>query len=217
MNSRRLSAFVDALVAGRRSGNLRADPEDADVLRMAIALRASRPGDAEPDEQFVSDLYEELLDQADSRLSPSARPVKIRRGRTALAAVAASIALVGGTVAATQAITQRPVAPSALQVPHGQILRTATFETAGHQVSGQIVAYRSHPSWVFMNVDVPHYAGTIFCRLRASNGTTVDVGKFELHNGTGEFSRSIQVDVGRLRGAELVTSSGSIIASASFA
>ena len=58
----RLSAFIDALVDGRRPGKLRADPEDVAVLRTAIALRAARPGDAIPDEQFVSDLYASLAE-----------------------------------------------------------------------------------------------------------------------------------------------------------
>ena len=63
MNVRRLSAYIDALVAGHRPPRFRADPEDLEVLRTAIALRAARPGDAIPDDAFVSALYDELVDQ----------------------------------------------------------------------------------------------------------------------------------------------------------
>ena len=48
MTTRRLSAFLDALAAGRRPRSFQADPEDVEMLRVAIALRAARPGDAIP-------------------------------------------------------------------------------------------------------------------------------------------------------------------------
>jgi hypothetical protein len=45
----------------------------------------------------------------------------------------------------------------------------------------------------------------------------VAVGAFELHNGTGQWARTIRANIGRLRGAKLVTSTGSTVASATFA
>jgi hypothetical protein len=217
VTSRRLSAIIDALASGRRPRHLRADPEDVAVLRAAIALRAARPGEANPDEQFIADLYEELAEPTSAQVVPTARPVRMRRGRTALAAVAAGVVLVGGTAVATEAFNQGGVVPAAVQAPHGKVVRTGTFQTADSQVMGQIVAYRGNPSWVFMNVDGPNYNGPIICKLQVDNGSTVAVGAFKLHHGMGEFSRTIQVNIGRLRGAKLVTSSGAIVASATFA
>ena len=81
MTNRRLSAFIDALVSGRRPGRFSAGPDDVEVLRTAIAFRAARPGDAKPDEEFVSGLYEELASQARTQLAPNVRPVKFSRGR----------------------------------------------------------------------------------------------------------------------------------------
>jgi cytochrome b6-f complex iron-sulfur subunit len=109
-NSERSPAFsfIDALVAGRRPGAFKADPEDLEVLRTAIALRAARPGDATPDEQFVSDLYQSLAEQADSSPAANVHPLRMRRARTALVAVAASVALIGGTFAATESFDQSP-------------------------------------------------------------------------------------------------------------
>ena len=97
MTDRKLSAFVDALVAGRRPGSFKAEPADAEVVRTAIALRAARPGDAIPDEAFVSDLHQKLSDQASSPPASNVRPLKVRRARAALVGIAASVALVGGT------------------------------------------------------------------------------------------------------------------------
>ena len=217
MTNRRLSAFIDALVSGRRPGRFSADPDDVEVLRTAIALRAARPGDAKPDEEFVSGLYEELASQARTQLAPNVRPVKFSRGRAVLVAAAASVVLVAGTAATTEALNQGRQAPVAVPAPHGQVLRTATFETPNHLAVGQIVAYRGNPSWVFMNVDVADYDGRIVCMLRSDSGSTVAAGAFELHDGVGQFSRTLRVDFGRLRGARLVTPGGSLVGSATFA
>jgi hypothetical protein len=217
MTNRRLSDFIDALVSGRRPGRFAAGPDDVEVLRTAIALRAARPGDAGPDEEFVAGLYDELAGQMSSRPRPNARPAKVSRGRAALVAVAASVVLVAGTATATEAFTRGTAAPVAVPAPHGQVLRTATFETPGHQAMGQIVAYGGHPSWVFMNVDVTGYDGRIVCMLRNDSGSTVAAGAFDVHHGVGQFSRTLRVDFGRLRGARLVTPAGALVGSATFA
>jgi hypothetical protein len=217
VTKRRFSAFVDALVAGRRPGRFRADADDVDALRAAIALRAERPGDAALDERFVERLYEELADEASARGRRDARSIGVPRGRAALVAVAAALVLVAGTATATEVVDRPSVAPVAVPAPHGQILRTGTFEGPGHRAMGQIVAYDGHPSWVFMNVEVARYDGRIICMLQSDNGSTVAAGAFDLSRGAGEFSRTVQVDVGRLRGARLVTTTGSVVATALFA
>jgi hypothetical protein len=216
VTGRRLSAFIDALAAGRRPRRFRADPDDVALLQTAIELRAARPGEAKPDEQFVSNLYQRLSDQTASRAVPDAHPVTMRRGRLALAAVAASVMLVGGTVAVTETFTRTGTTPAIAQAPHGKIVRTGTFSTADSRVLGQIVAYRGQPSWVFMNVEVPNYDGPITCELQVEDGSIVAFGTFDLHQGIGQFSKIIRVDVPKLRGARLVTSTGATVASATF-
>ena len=163
---RRISAYLDALAAGRRPSPTRAEPEDVELVRTAIALRAARPGDAAPDEQFVSDLYQELAREAASPVTSIDTPTKRRRGRVAPASVAAGVVLVGGTVVATEAIGQGTLAPAAIRAPHQSELRTGTFENADDRATGQIVAYEGNPSWVFMNVDVPKYDGKMHLHAR---------------------------------------------------
>ncbi|HUC13094.1 MAG TPA: hypothetical protein VMS00_01455 [Acidimicrobiales bacterium] len=227
MTGRKLSAFIDAIVSGRRPARFSATPDDVEVLRMAIALSAERPGGAKPDEQFVSGLYEELKAQASARADPGfhpirmtgsvARPIRMSRGRFAIAAVAAGLVLVAGTASTTEAFNHGTAAPTAVPAPHGKVLLTGTFESADHRVVGQIVAYPSRPSWVYMNVDVAHYSGRLVCMLQSDNGSTVAVGTFAVRDGIGEFSRAIPTEVGRLRGARLLTPTGSVIGSATFA
>jgi hypothetical protein len=214
VSGRRLWAFVDAVAAGRRPRRVRADPEDAALLRTAIDLRAARPGAGRPGERFVDDLHRRL---ADRLAEPAAQgpPPRSHRARTALAAVAAGAALVAGTVAVTEATD--PAAPAASRPPRADMLRTGTFVGADHRVLGQIVAYHGHPGWVFMNVAVPHYDGSLTCELQSADGSVVAFGTFRVHHGVGQFSTTIRVRVGTLRGARLVTSSGSPVASATFA
>jgi hypothetical protein len=217
VSDRRLFSFIDALVAGRRPEAFKADPEDVEVLRTAIELRAARPGDAIPDEQFVSDLYQSLAEQADSSPVTNVHPLRMRRARTALVAAAASIALVGGTFAVTESFDQSPAPIAAVGVPHEDALRTGTFETPKGDVLGQIVAYNGHPSWVYMNVGVSQSTGTVMCMLQLKNGSIVAAGTIEIHGGTGDLSKSIPVDIHRLRGAQLFSSTGAVLASATFA
>ena len=220
MSRRQLSAFIDALAAGRRPRRFRPDPDEAAVLRTAIELRAARPGEAAPDERFVSRLFQELADQHQAPVTaivtPIARPGRSPRGRLALVGVAAALALVGGTVATTEAVDHPASTRAALAVPQRQQLRTGTFEDASSRVLGQIVVYGGSPSWVFMDVNGSSYDGVVTCHLQASNGATVAMGKFDLAGGTGEFDKTIRVNIGEIRGAELVTSTGATLASATF-
>ena len=68
MTKHRLAAYLDALADGKRPDSFDVDPEDVDVLRTAISLRAARPGDAVPDDGFVDRLYEELAEEANPQV-----------------------------------------------------------------------------------------------------------------------------------------------------
>ncbi len=238
MTSRRLSTHLDAIAAGRRPSAYAAEADDVEVVRVALALRAARPGEAAPDEAFVEGLFQRLSAEAAAERPtvttpavhpaartenrPASRPGsrlgRTHRARIALVAAAAAGVLVTGTAVATESLQGVAAAPAAsARVPHGTELRTATFQTTDGRVLGQIVAYRGHPSWVSMNVDVPGYQGRIECTLQVADGTTVAFGTFDVRDGVGTFSKQIGgVNVGDLRGARLVDTSGSSVAAATF-
>jgi hypothetical protein len=218
MTARKLSAFIDAIATGRRPKRFRASAEDVDMLQTAIELRAARPGDAAPTAAFTEGLFGRLSDQINDQDTQTVRPAPTHRTRTALLAAAAAAVLVTGTAAATETLSHHPVTRENAQVPQGTALRTGTFQTTDGQVLGQIVAYRGNPSWVFMNVAVPNYDGPIKCMLQVEDGSTVAFGTFTVHDGTGQFSKTIgSVNVSQLRGATLVNSNGSPVAAATFA
>jgi hypothetical protein len=215
MSTRRLCVLVDALANGRRWGKFEVDPEDVDVLRTAITFRAARPGDAQPDTDFVSGLCENLKDQMDCSVVPIARPP--RRRRVALAAIAAGLVLVAGTATATDVLSEGGAVPTATRAFRGTGIRTGTFESFVGRVLGQILVYGENPSWVVLDIDGSGYTGAITCVLQVEDGSTVFTGAFTLHAGKGEWSKAINICVNRLRGAKLVTPSGAILASATFA
>src|SRR4051794_1733368 len=78
---RRLSAFVNAIAAGRRPKRFRAESEDAEVVRTAITLRAAHPGDRAPSEAFVEGLFQRLADQANPDTTTELRLVRAHRAR----------------------------------------------------------------------------------------------------------------------------------------
>jgi hypothetical protein len=215
VNTRHLSELVATLTSGRPWGKFEVDPEDVDILRAAIDLRAARPGDAHPETEFVSGLYESLKGQVNISVVAITRPP--HRRRAGLVAAAAGLLLVGGTVAETETLSQREAVPAALGSPRITAIRTGTFESIQGRVAGQIVAYGGNPSWVVMNVDGSGYSGPVSCTLLVAGGSSVSTGVFTLHAGKGDWSNTIHIETGRLRGANLVTPSGAIVASATFA
>jgi hypothetical protein len=216
MSSRRLTAFIDALASGRRPKRFRAAPEDVDVLRTAITLRSARPGEAAPSDAFVEGLFQQLTEQAKPEDAREIRPVRTGRARTALLATAAAVTLVAGAAVVTETVSNS--GPAHTPVPAGSALRTGTFQTTDGQVLGQVVALRGHPSWVFMNVTVPNYDGSMKCTLQDDTGATVATGAFTVHGGKGQWSKDFGgVDISRLRGVKLVDATGTTVAAATFA
>jgi len=120
MTDRALSAFIDALAAGRRPKRFRATPEDAGVLRTAIALRAAVRAMRPPTIGFVTDLIRKVGRAVRCHAPATIRPLSTRRVRTALVAVAASVSLVGGTYLATESVGSSAGTIAAVAVPHGK-------------------------------------------------------------------------------------------------
>ena len=114
MTARKVSAFVDAIVHGRRPSRFQVEADDVDVLRAAIELRAARPGDSAPTAAFTDGLFRQLSDQLGREDSAPAKVVVARpRHRVRLALIAASVAavLVAGTAIVTETVSHRGTTP----------------------------------------------------------------------------------------------------------
>lgn len=215
MNSRKISSLVDALLSDRRPHYFKAKPTDAKLMRVAIAMSVCCPKDRAPHETFTEDLLQELAVQAHGS-DPSPAGAALGRRVRFIVGAAAALSTLGGTVVATTSVEHvLAVAPVPKHV-YSQLLRLGTFESKDGHAIGEIVAYRGDPSWVFMSIRAPGVSGTIHCRIEMENGQTEAAGAFVVQNGVVDSARPIPVDVDRIRGATLVTSQGSVLATASF-
>jgi hypothetical protein len=147
------------------------------------------------------------------RPESSARRARTLRWRVGLAAAAAATVLVGGTAAAVTAVDHHG-SPGPAQVADQTALRSGHFLAGDGRPVGQVNAYSGNPSWVFMNVDASGANGTYTCELELTNGSTVPVGQFDVHDGVGEWAHTVGVDVNRVKAAKLVTPSGLTLATA---
>ena len=209
MSRRRVQSFVDALIASRRPRGFTATESETDTIRAAITLQGRRADLAQPSDDFMSNLFDEL--QASQAGSGPAQPVPIRR-RPAVPAVAAlaaaAAALVAATFGITNAVDHRRPAPTT---------RTAVLTDVQHRTDGAIHLYQGSPSWVFMSIADPGYTGTVMCELEAPDGHVLVTGAFDVAGGHGEWARTLPVNPSRVGAARIVTTSGVTLASATFA
>ena len=152
--SRRIDAFIDAMVHGSRPPRFRAKPEDLDVLSAAVELAAMRTGEATPDPAFLQRLESELRKNAVQAEARWPRAVTRRRllETAGLAVAAGALGAVGEHLVTTPAQPQTtdlvPDSGSWLAVSRlealtpGRVVRFATPAVAGfvHNRQGQIIA-----------------------------------------------------------------------------
>jgi nitrite reductase/ring-hydroxylating ferredoxin subunit len=129
MNARGLRRYVDDLLRGRRPKPFAPDDFEAAQIRTAIELRAAGQADAEPRQEFLTDLHRRLAEQMDGAPAPAARKQSTTRrqvivGTSAAAAAAAAAvsidrALIGGP-------TQGPAVAGELTPNDGSWQRVAS-------------------------------------------------------------------------------------------
>jgi nitrite reductase/ring-hydroxylating ferredoxin subunit len=155
MNSRRVNAFVEALLRNRRPKKFKPDADDAGAMRAAIELLASRADEARPRPEFVSDLRRELGRELSEDTTPGDQLANRRVSRRrilegvgiAAAAVTAGVILdrevletghTGTSSAERQLVpdkgTWQPVAASA-DLTNGQVAPFKTGSTVGFVVN----------------------------------------------------------------------------------
>jgi cytochrome b6-f complex iron-sulfur subunit len=150
----RVNDLVERLLADRRFPRYRASPEELEAIRMAIWLRAARPGSELPDPGFMEKLGHKLRAELDE-LQPDL-PRVTRRGIMRTAAVAAGALVAGAAADRLQQVTVAPpgsqslvpdtglwrVVAAASALPVGHAMRFSTGEVEGILVNetGQVHA-----------------------------------------------------------------------------
>jgi hypothetical protein len=239
MTDNGVEAFVEAILADRPPKQFRAAPDDTEVLRVALELRAGRSEFAGPDPNFVEQLHRQLAAtgpdgarilpppprgrrrREPERLTPwpdaGWRPSRTVRPRfAALGKAAAAVALVASTFTATNLIGAHSPAPVAQQAPNANTVRSGDLLTAAGRPLGHAYAYSGNPSWVFMDVNTSDLNGMYTCELQLADGTTVTAGVVMVYDGTGDWAHTVTVQANQVQRATLVTSTGVTVATATF-
>jgi len=135
------------------------------------------------------------------------------RRMLAVAAVTLTVVLSGLGGWGLRAVT----APSASPPSAGSLLSTASLVSASHEPVGEIFMYGGSPRWLYMSVDMDSGGtGTVTCELVGRDGRVDLLGKFRLNGGYGSWGSPPPLERGPFTGARLVSTDGTVLATASF-
>jgi hypothetical protein len=133
--------------------------------------------------------------------------VSYPRRMLSAAAVAAAVIVAGLGGWGLHAATSSPAASP---------LSSAAFLTASHQTAGKVYFYDGDHRWLYMSVDIGSGNGTVICQVEGPDGHLTTVGSFRLADGYGYWGSPDPVANGPLTGARLVTTTGTVLATATF-
>ena len=92
-------------------------------------------------------------------------------------------------------------------------MTTAALVENGETV-GHVVTVGGNAPWMSMTLADSAVHGTVNCVVVTDNGVTHRVGTFVAHDGYGAWSTPLHVDPADVRTAEVVSPSGTVLASA---
>jgi anti-sigma-K factor RskA len=128
------------------------------------------------------------------------------------AAVAAAVIVAGLGGWGLHAATSSPAASP---------LSSAMLLTASHQTAGKVYFYDAGHRWLYMSVNISSASGavdngTVICQVEGPDGRLTTVGSFRLSGGYGYWGSPDPVTSGPLTAARLVTTTGTVLATAIF-
>ena len=183
-------------------------------VRVPVAAPGSVPGPARGPARGLSPARRFGLKLADwtgggtGRSGTGRGAVSRPRRLLATAAVAAGVVVAGLGGWGLHAATSSPAASP---------LSSAALVTASHQTAGQVYFYDSGSPWLYMSVNIGSRSGTVICQVESPDGHVTTVGSFRLTGGYGYWGSPDPVTDGQLTGARLVTTTGKVLATATFA
>ena len=107
--------------------------------------------------------------------------------------------------------------PAPVPVAHGAPPVARLFEadlTSATHYRGELYLAQGKPGWVFMTIDGTGTTGYVTCQLETANGRHVTIGTFWLSGGSANWASPLTVPAGTVRMASVVSSTGTVLASA---
>ena len=97
-------------------------------------------------------------------------------------------------------------------------LITASLRSGTGQDVVDFFFYSGESRWVYMSVDMDSAGNqAVICQLVSKDGQVTQIGTFRLADGYGSWGAPDPGNLGALRGARIVSPSGAVLASGSFA
>ena len=185
-------------------------PRCADELehlsRVADTVVQSAP-EMEPPLGFEVRLFERM---GVTDVRPRRRRFRPSRWVPAAVGVAAAALALGLGLS----LTSSPSPTVTAQAAHnGQQVTRADLMENGETV-GHVVIVGGHSPWMSMTLADSAVHGTVNCVVVTDNGVTHRVGTFVAHEGYGAWSAPMHVNPAEVRTAEVVSPSGTVLASA---
>jgi len=134
------------------------------------------------------------------------RPGRMRR---ALAAAAVGVAVIAAGLGGWRIGVG--TAPAA-----ADDLASASLLTAADQSVGSVFIYTGTPRWLFMSVDMGSGNQWVTCQLVGADGRVSTVARFQLADGRGSWGIPAKGNIQDVRGAQLVSDAGTVLARATF-
>jgi hypothetical protein len=109
---------------------------------------------------------------------------------------------------------------AATSSPPASPLSSAALLTASHQTAGKVYFYDSGSRWLYLSVNIGPGSGaangTVRCQVEGPDGHITTIGSFRLTGGYGYWGSPDPATNGPLTGARLVTTTGAVLATATF-
>jgi len=184
--------------------------EELEVLsRTADSVLQAAP-DMEPPLGFEVRLFERM-GMTDVVPSPRRRRLRPSRWVPAVVGVAAAGLALGVGLSVTQSPSKSPN-QAAQSSPSHQVV-TAALLSNGKTV-GHVMTFGGDKPWLSMALDDSSAQGTLRCVVVTEDGVTHVVGTFESRQGYGAWMAPLHVNPATVRTAEVMSPSGTVIATA---
>jgi hypothetical protein len=118
---------------------------------------------------------------------------------------------VGAAVAAAAAVVGLVVSQGTSHTDHST---TATLASDGHVIGS--VYTEGNPAWISMMVRQAGVSGRVTCEVIENDGTSLQLGSFDLIKGSGSWAAPEPAGIGHIVGARLLASDGRVVATATF-
>lgn len=152
---------------------------------------------------------------SDQPSAPPARPGGTKRPgrmRRVLAATAVGFAVIAAGVGGWRiGAGTTPAASTAAGA-----LTQASLLTATHNDVGDMFIYRGETPWLYMSVDMGSGNEPVTCQVIGADGQTTTIGTFQLADGYGSWGSPAPGNLTGATGARLVSTNGTVLASATF-